>query len=446
MEKKDRLEKYHSLRKEFHKFSYENFSYNIDNQSLSVKYHFTIDDKFSFEPTFSFLNRNFYHFDEISQPALKTLLFNIGMVELVSYWKTACPKEVVIKPFKLDDDQIRWWKRLYFNGLGEFFYLNGIEESLGTFMDLHSDCSTTFERFSVITKEETIVPIGGGKDSVVTLEALRDKMTIRPMIINPRGATTGCALGAGFNDNDTIIVQRTLDTTMLQMNKDGYLNGHTPFSAMLAFQTLLAAVATHSHYIALSNESSANEPTVPDTEINHQYSKSIEFEKDFRDYVAKYITQDIEYFSFLRPLSEMQIAMLFSRAKAYHPIFRSCNAGSKENKWCCNCPKCLFTWFILSPFLTTAELTEIFGSDLSTQLIDPSSHLSALRQQLDGSVPVKPFECVGTVDEVQTAINSAEKKIIYPNAKNLSSFLKNFDQNNYLPKHFAEILKENLGI
>ena len=123
---------------------------------------------------------------------------------------------------------------------------------------------------------------------------------------------------------------------MLQLNAEGYLNGHTPFSALLAFLTLLIGVGSGSKYIALSNESSANESTVPGTDINHQYSKSIEFERDFRDYVSQHLSEEIQYFSFLRPLNEMQIASLFAQCEAYHPVFRSCNAGSTKGGLICS--------------------------------------------------------------------------------------------------------------
>ena len=110
--------------------------------------------------------------------------------------------------------------------------------------------------------------------------------------------------------------------------------------------------------MALSNESSANESNVQGEKINHQYSKSFEFENDFRKYYNKYLKRNVEYFSFLRPLNELQIAMAFSKFEKYHTIFKSCNVGSKgaEWKWCCNCPKCLFVYIILSPFLYKQKL------------------------------------------------------------------------------------------
>ena len=255
---------------------------------------------------------------------------------------------------------------------------------------------------SVKFEERTLVPIGGGKDSVVTLECLRNEIPVIPLIVNPRGATLNCVKTAGYKENEFIVINRTLDPTMLKLNAEDYLNGHTPFSALLAFISVLVAFGSRSKYIALSNENSANESTVPGTNINHQYSKSIEFESDFRHYVAENINDEVQYFSFLRPLSELQIAKLFSQCEAYHPVFRSCNAGSKTDSWCGKCPKCLFTWIILSPFLSREKLTVIFGKDL---MADES--LRPILEELNGTAAVKPFECVGTVEEVRACLKDA---------------------------------------
>jgi ssDNA-binding Zn-finger/Zn-ribbon topoisomerase 1 len=220
------------------------------------------------------------------------------------------------------------------------------------------------------------------------------------MIINPRGATLNCAKIAGFEREQIIEVNRTIDKRLLELNAQGFLNGHTPFSAMLAFVSLLTSAITKMKHVALSNESSANESTVFGQDVNHQYSKSLEFETDFRDYVKNYISDDFDYYSFLRPYNELQIAELFSKFPQYHSVFRSCNAGSKDDIWCNNCPKCLFAYIILSPFIEPQKMIEIFGTNLLNK-----ENLKHEFNQLVGTEKTKPFECVGTIDEVNTALN-----------------------------------------
>ena len=446
MKKNDNQSKFDALRETFSTFTFERQTVTRKDGSLSLAFEFNLDDRYHFEPTLEIPARPFFDWDSISEAQLETLAFQIGMTELVSYWKIACPKRVVVKPFALTEKQKAFWKKLYYNGLGEFLYLNSITVSETELMEIESStlsmsfqaeaCAKWESMDSVKFEERTLVPVGGGKDSVVTLECLRNEMPVIPLIVNPRGATFNCVKTAGYADDEFIVINRTLDPTMLQLNKEGYLNGHTPFSALLAFISILVAFGSRSKYIALSNENSANEATVPGTNINHQYSKSIEFERDFRNYVSENMSDKVQYFSFLRPLSELQIASLFAQCEAYHSVFRSCNVGSKTDTWCGHCPKCLFTWIILSPFLSREKLTAIFGKDL---MADAS--LQPIFEELNGTAPVKPFECVGTVEEVK-ACNEAVKG----NRNAVNEILHRFNNEHFLPEKFEQILKNRLYV
>lgn len=443
----DNQYKFDDFRKKFSSFTFESQKIEIKDNDLLISFFFDLDGKYHFTPTLTIPTRDFYHWHSIPDDSLQTLAFQIGMIELISYWKITCPKKVIVKPFFLNEKQIAFWKKLYFNGLGEFFYLNNINCSEDDFMNIESSSEKTFPVVNLPLQEKVIIPVGGGKDSVVTLELLRNEFECTPLIVNPRGATLGCVKTAGYADDDFMVVNRTLDPLMLQLNKEGCLNGHTPFSALLAFVTLMLGFGSGSRYIALSNESSANESTVPGTKINHQYSKSVEFERDFREYVAENINADIQYFSFLRPLNEMQIAHFFSRFEAYHSVFRSCNAGSKTDSWCGNCPKCLFTWIILSPFISREKLTKIFAKDLMSDLT-----LMPVFEELNGTSAVKPFECVGTVEEVRACVDAMTNRkdtiaaISPKSAVNVAELLKNYNEENFLPEKIAAVLKSNLNV
>ena len=458
LKRTDNQSKFDALRREFSTFTFERQTVKREDGVLRLCFDFNLDDRYHFRPTLEIPARPFFDWDGIPEEQLQALAFQIGMTELVSYWKIACPKRVVVKPFALTEAQKAFWKKLYYNGLGEFLYLNGITVSEMELMEIESPqlpmsfqrgtCEGMESMGSVKFEERTLVPIGGGKDSVVTLESLRGEIPVIPMIVNPRGATLNCVKTAGYADNEFIVINRTLDPTMLQLNAEGYLNGHTPFSALLAFISVLVAFGSRSRYIALSNENSANESTVPGTNINHQYSKSIEFESDFRNYVAENLSTEVQYFSFLRPLSELQIARLFAQCEAYHPVFRSCNVGSKTDSWCGHCPKCLFTWIILSPFLTREKLTAIFGKDL---MADES--LRPILEELNGTAPVKPFECVGTVEEVQAclaATGQAPELVPEPvegrEGPTVTEILNRFNSHHFLPAKFEQILKSHLYV
>lgn len=447
MKRLENQQKFDALRKEFETFTFSSLEVSLHDGELSLGFHFSLDDRYHFHPTMVIPARPYYHWGSIPRRQLETLAFHIGMVELVSYWKIACPKTVVVKPFDLKPCQRKWWRHLYYNGLGEFFYLNGITCSEQEMMRIESGTDRDFERIDLPLEEKTLVPVGGGKDSVVTLELLREAMEVTPLIMNPRGATIQCAEVAGYSMDEVAVIRRTLDPTMLQLNQEGYLNGHTPFSALLAFVTLLLGFGSGARYIALSNESSANESTVPGTDINHQYSKSIEFERDFRAYVSEHLNDNIQYFSFLRPLNEMQIAWFFSQFKKYHEVFRSCNAGSKTDSWCGKCPKCLFTWLILSPFIPRTRLTEIFGKDLMSD-----KELLPIFEELNGTSAVKPFECVGTVEEVRACVDYMKDRVgtIAENAPHgdasVEEILKRFNEEHFLPRQFVDLLKSKLHV
>lgn len=395
------MKTYETCRETFPVFLYKDFTVLDTKEELQVTYHFEVPGLSVFEPTWRFPKKNAAPVFAADNRTLKEMLFDLGMVELISYWKIACPPKVLVSAGPLSGAQIRWWKDLYYLGLGEFFYTNGILADPEDFMELTSD-APFFSGSDVPcpAREGCLIPIGGGKDSACTIEMLKKSgHTLKTYIINPRGATLKTVEAAGLSMEDSIHAKRTLDPRMIALNKEGYLNGHTPFSALVAFSSLITAYLHGLRYIALSNESSANESTVAGSTVNHQYSKSFKFEQDFHSYEKEFIGSGIHYFSMLRPLSEFQIAEYFSGKTAYHDIFRSCNAGSKADIWCGHCPKCLFVFLILSPFLSRRRLAEIFGTDMADD-VSMQDHF----EKLIGMQKEKPFECVGSRDEVNAAI------------------------------------------
>lgn len=400
MNKINNHNKFLQFREKFPYFIFEKYSINRTKTSLRATFFFNLAGEYFFNPTLEIPARPFYNFDALGDDLIENLVFQIGMVELISYWKAACPPKVIIRSGSLSKKQIEWWKKLYFNGLGEFFYLNEIETDKETFMEISSEGKSFPVSDLPLNPDKVLVPVGGGKDSVVTLGILKNsEFQVFPFIVNPREASVRTTEISGFDENSSIIVNRTIDQQLLKLNDQGFLNGHTPFSALLAFTSVLTAVASGAKYIALSNENSANQSTVPGSDINHQYSKSLEFENDFSEYLKQYIHGGLYYFSFLRPLNELQIAALFSGYPQHFNSFRSCNVGSKTDSWCGHCPKCLFTYIILSPFLKAETLRSIFGTDL---LADKS--LEPIFKELTGLADVKPFECVGTPREVNAAL------------------------------------------
>ena len=431
-------DRFNELRETYKEIIYKEYNVIDDNNELKIEFNFEIPNLKTFKPTIT-LNKGYMINDNIDNNLFNLIIFNIGMIELISYYKCVCPKKVVIEAGYLNEEQQSWFKKLFYNGLGEFFYVNNIdvkEEDLFDFVIKGEKIEINPD----YKGQGNLIPIGGGKDSNVSLELLKEYDN-KCFIINPKQVHLECA------NHDVYSIKRTIDKNLIELNKQGFLNGHTPFSAIVAFTSYLVAYLTQRKYIVLSNEGSANEPTVLGTNINHQYSKTYEFENDFYEYTKKYFKIDIKYFSLLRPVKEIQIAYLFSKYKKYHKIFRSCNVGSKENPWiwCGNCPKCLFVYIILEAFLTKEEVIDIFGSNL----LD-NKNLEKDFIELIGESDTKPFECIGTIDEVRFAMNRIIKKDdsylanLYKEKyyKEEDIDLSKLYYENNVPSEYLEILKD----
>lgn len=438
MRQNDNSTKYQQLRAAFSSFVYEGFTLNEVSEGIRLEFVFKLNEELVFRPSMVFFDGG--RFKTLSAELKQVMAFHIGMVEMISYWKAFCSPRILIKPYRLSPKQELWWKKLFRYGLGEFFYTNGIEmpgEELLQF-DYPAQAKA-FQKFELNPAENgIIIPVGGGKDSVVTLELLKSSgFAIMPLVMNHRDATRKVIEAAGIEPNSVFEIKRTIDPLLLELNNQGFLNGHTPFSALLAFVTSFAAALSGKKHIALSNESSANEASIPGTKINHQYSKSFEFESDFRDYLSEHLLTGINYFSFLRPLNELQIGRLFSSYAQYHEVFKSCNVGSKTDTWCCNCSKCLFTFIMLAPFLTERQLKAIFGENLFQK-----SGLAGTLDQLTGVAENKPFECVGTINEVNAALQYFINQKAGEKLPNLLEYYKNQDKAHQKKNNFSDFLND----
>lgn len=391
-----------ALREKHPRFTYESFETNKTDGHLHVHFRFLLEPDISFAPQVSIPVAEY-----VDQAAAKRFAFHLGLVETISYWKAACSPELVVNAGSLTEQQVSWWHDLFTHGLGEFFFRNNIDFTQPDFLSIVSgrDQVPPKSKVSSSAKAGDLITVGGGKDSAVTLETLRhiqEKNNV--LLLNPTKAALKVVAIAGFTD--PLIVKRTIDPKLLQLNEAGYLNGHTPFSAYLAFLGIfVGALHDYQHLIA-SNERSASEGSVMfhGVEVNHQYSKSLRFEKLFRDYCAKYLDLDIRYFSFLRPLYELQIAGLFAQHPEYTKSFVSCNVNQGES-WCGGCAKCAFVYLSLFPFLDDERRGQIFGEDYFER--------EAIQHHITDLVGLgkhKPFDCVGTEEESVLAVSLAIEK------------------------------------
>ena len=271
--------KFETLRIEYPKFIYNNYKIFEEDDKVCVEYDFEIQNLTRFTPRIEILKKNF-KFNNINSNKVKNIVFNLGLVEAISYYKATCSSQFLIKCGYLDTYQEKWFKKLFYLGLGEFRYINDINVSEEEFFEFISEG----KQLEILPEEDKldgiIIPGGGGKDSNVTLDLLKEyKQNSLIFRIGKNQVSTQSAEVAGFEDSKVVEVKRTIDKYLIDLNSKGFLNGHTPFSAMVAFLTYLCSYLLGKKYVALSNEASANESNVDGENINHQYSKTIEFEK-----------------------------------------------------------------------------------------------------------------------------------------------------------------------
>jgi hypothetical protein len=217
------------------------------------------------------------------------------------------------------------------------------------------------------------------------------------MMLNP--STAAMNIARHVTSNSPMIIRRSICPELLELNRRGFLNGHTPFSAYLAFLGAACLLLYGYNKVIVANERSSDEGNVRyrERDINHQYSKTFRFERLFDEYLSKYIVAGGRYFSFVRPLYELQIGELFSRFPALFDLFKSCNR-KRSDSWCGECPKCLSVFLTIYPFVSRSALVKIFGMDL----FDREANIAILRQL--AGLEVKPFECVATTSEINTAL------------------------------------------
>jgi hypothetical protein len=247
----------------------------------------------------------------------------------------------------------------------------------------------------------TCVPVGGGKDSIVTIECL--KQAGEPLVLFSLGKADPIEATIAQAGLPFIRATRTLDPALFALNAAGALNGHVPITGILSLVVLACSIIHGFDAIAMSNEHSASAPNVAD--VNHQYSKSFEFEQALSGFIDDYVTTGVRYFSLLRPLTEVAIARRFARHAEYLPIFRSCNTAFRQSperrsgNWCCDCPKCRFVYLALASFVDRQRLTATFGRDM----LDDPAQIDGFAE-LCGLARHKPFECVGEVEESAAAM------------------------------------------
>ncbi len=344
--------------------------------------------------------------------AVQRALQLLHLIAGVSYYKAAVPAQVSIDSYAIDAATAALVETVYFNGLGEFAYRNGLNLRDRFKLPVTESLSLRERGWgegasapNLNLTHHALVAIGGGKDSLVSIEALRNAGVAETVTwIGGSQLIRACAERTGL---PTLNIGRTLAPELFELNRQGAWNGHIPVTAVNSAIMVLAAVVQGVDQVVFSNERSASygSQIAGTGEVNHQWSKGWAFEKAFGEYVQQYIAADLNYYSLLRPLSELAVARQFAKTDFYDAHFSSCNRnfhilGERPvNRWCGVCPKCHFVFLALAPFMPKMRLVRIFGRNL----LDDSEQAGGYDALLEFQ-DHKPFECVGEGKESRAAM------------------------------------------
>lgn len=458
--------------------------YEFNRKRRVARFYYTAwKFKFTEELDFSDLDFNY----EVSEKLLNNLLFFLHLLLWISYYKLTCEKEISVKSWCLDQSQADFFNNLYTKWLWEFFYKNNINFKWLINFPVSKKSSFNFESIN-FKKEKLLVPLWWWKDSAVVLSLLnKEDSDFEDFDVFTLWESQIYSDVAKNFWNIPLKVVRKIDPLLFKINgliknedqfikqdkNQKFYNGHIPISWIIAWVSLFVSAVSWYRYIVLANESSANvwNTVWKGMEINHQYSKSLEFEESIQSFILKNIT-DITYFSLLRPFTELKISKLFStNCEDVFFKFNSCNKNFKINKskwgdsatnipkkqewwnwkWCWICPKCAFVFVMLSPFLWVWKVSEIFWKNLFKE-----RDLVQTFKDLIWFWNIKPLECVWTRGEVQAAFsylishpsrldwfwNSVVIKEVskFKLDKNFDKYLDAFDEN-LIPQKFLSLIK-----
>ncbi|MGB7050891.1 MAG: hypothetical protein WBG41_04930 [Acidimicrobiales bacterium] len=334
---------------------------------------------------------------DAEDPRLTGALRHLHIAAGTSYYKAAAPDRVVVDEGYLTPDEAEFHRHLYDDGLREFAVVNHLPVPRPVSVSARvvggdppirpARSGTPSDR-----RPRVVVPLGGGKDSLVLAEAVRP-LEPRLFAVNPHPLVVDLAGQAGL---ELLVARRTLSPELQRLNRFGALNGHVPITAIVSLITVLGASIYGYDTIAMAVERSASEETVvvEGVPVNHQYSKSLAFEQLLRHLIGSSIDADLCYGSALRPYSELAISRAFAGLGRYQDTFCSCNvvfrqSGGASDGWCGQCAKCRFVALMLAPFLPRSALVSIMGADL----LDDAGQIPGFEALM--SREDKPFECVG---------------------------------------------------
>ena len=416
--------------RKFNSFYFESFSF--DEKTLKAIFKYSFDQDYFFEEEVDFSSDLFFYRDYLDFDIVNNFLFSLHLALWISYYKSFPTSNLYVKSWFVDSSQVKFWQKFYKNWLWEFLYKNKIKpDNLFNFINLSQK---KYLKKDFELSEKSLIPIWWWKDSLVSISLFEKAnfdfdINVFWKIDNIKQSC------ADILWKDILLTKRKISPSLLELNDSWNYNWHVPITWIIAFVMVFLWYLYDYKYLVLSNEKSAN---IWNTfwmwfEINHQWSKSLDFEKDFMEYVRNNLSDKIYYFSLLRWFYELKIWEYFAlNCKKYFKTFSSCNNNFHIDAtkrltwkiWCLDCPKCAFVFSILRPYLTDIEINDIFWEDLFYKKNLEKTFLELL--WIDW---IKPFECVWEVEEV---VFSFYKSMDFYDENSMPEILKIFKKEIFL--------------
>ena len=254
--------------------SFEFLDYSFEQST--AKFRYQGKDDIIFTETVDFAPAEVDYDPEVLESALFLAFIVIG----TSYYKASPTTSVKIKqdltPFQAD-----FFNKIYQEGLSQYAFENNLTRN-----DLAHFTSSdiTPSSHSTFTKEQSLVLLSGGKDSLLSTEIIRESHEpFRVMFITSQKSYP--AIIDEFNN--PIIVRRHIDKENLK--QAGGLNGHVPVSLITESLGLIQAILIGASKLEIGIGKEGLEPhaKIQDLAVNHQWSKTVEAQTLMKEYIKK---------------------------------------------------------------------------------------------------------------------------------------------------------------
>ena len=280
------------LREEYPVFRIEDARAVPGPSGVTVEFAFAAGD-LRFRPVVEFAGLRPDEAGRVVTATAQRMIRALAIVEAFSYWKALCSPVIEVALPAPDAAELDWWQAFWPGAMGEFFYRNQIDYTAPGFLVIQGPAGGTAAggaggpggpgTAGDAHAGPPLVLFSGGKDSLALARIVSANAGAAPVdffLYNPGERLRGLA-GSLASGGRLVEVRRTILPELLGLNAADHPNGHTPFSAYLAFAAMLTGYLRGSGPVMAGNSRSDDEPNVRSylgRPVNHQWTKSYEFE------------------------------------------------------------------------------------------------------------------------------------------------------------------------